>query len=88
MKKRGIFLLILVLLVVAVAWGRREFSDATARHGETGMQTFGVTNSPPGITNRPPRPPAILYSCPMHPEIVQDKPGYCPKCGMKLVPKK
>jgi len=26
------------------------------------------------------------YTCPMHPEIVKDKPGNCPKCGMKLVP--
>lgn len=25
------------------------------------------------------------YTCPMHPEIVQDKPGNCPKCGMNLV---
>src|SRR5919108_2926504 len=25
------------------------------------------------------------YICPMHPEIKQDKPGNCPKCGMKLV---
>lgn len=24
------------------------------------------------------------YTCPMHPEIVQDSPGYCPKCGMSL----
>ncbi|MHB1678093.1 MAG: NADH-quinone oxidoreductase subunit D-related protein [Sulfuriferula sp.] len=28
----------------------------------------------------------IEYSCPMHPEIVQDEPGSCPKCGMNLVP--
>ncbi len=27
-----------------------------------------------------------LYTCPMHPEVVQDKPGNCPKCGMPLVP--
>jgi len=27
----------------------------------------------------------LLYTCPMHPEIVQDKPGNCPKCGMTLV---
>jgi Cu(I)/Ag(I) efflux system membrane fusion protein/cobalt-zinc-cadmium efflux system membrane fusion protein len=26
------------------------------------------------------------YTCPMHPQIVQDKPGDCPICGMKLVP--
>jgi P-type Cu2+ transporter len=25
------------------------------------------------------------YTCPMHPEIKQDKPGNCPKCGMTLV---
>ncbi len=25
------------------------------------------------------------YICPMHPEIVSDKPGKCPKCGMALV---
>lgn len=25
------------------------------------------------------------YTCPMHPEITQDKPGNCPKCGMNLV---
>jgi CopA family copper-resistance protein len=27
------------------------------------------------------------YTCPMHPEIRSDKPGNCPKCGMKLVKK-
>ena len=25
-----------------------------------------------------------VYTCPMHPEVVQDKPGACPKCGMAL----
>ncbi|MFI5305918.1 MAG: efflux RND transporter periplasmic adaptor subunit [Polyangiales bacterium] len=29
-----------------------------------------------------------LYTCPMHPAIVQDHPGQCPICGMTLVPKK
>lgn len=28
---------------------------------------------------------APLYQCPMHPSIVQDHPGDCPICGMKLV---
>jgi len=26
----------------------------------------------------------VEYSCPMHPDVVQDKPGKCPKCGMDL----
>lgn len=27
-----------------------------------------------------------IYTCPMHPEIRQDRPGSCPKCGMALEP--
>ena len=26
-----------------------------------------------------------IYTCPMHPEVQQDRPGNCPKCGMTLV---
>ncbi len=29
---------------------------------------------------------ATVYTCPMHPEIRQDHPGNCPKCGMTLEP--
>lgn len=31
---------------------------------------------------------ATRYTCPMHPEVKQEKPGMCPKCGMALVVKK
>jgi CopA family copper-resistance protein len=30
----------------------------------------------------------VTYTCPMHPEIHADKPGNCPKCGMKLLKEK
>ena len=36
-------------------------------------------DSPPAITG-------TIYTCPMHPEIRQDHPGNCPKCGMTLEP--
>ncbi len=32
------------------------------------------------------RPAGTIYTCPMHPEIRQDHPGSCPKCGMTLEP--
>ncbi len=25
-----------------------------------------------------------IYTCPMHPEVMADKPGACPQCGMEL----
>lgn len=28
-----------------------------------------------------------LFTCPMHPQIIQEEPGKCPICGMTLVPK-
>ena len=36
----------------------------------------------------PPEPaePGTTYTCPMHPEIREDQPGDCPKCGMALEP--
>ena len=30
----------------------------------------------------------VQYTCTMHSDVVMDKPGKCPKCGMDLVEKK
>jgi multidrug efflux pump subunit AcrA (membrane-fusion protein) len=46
---------------------------------------------PPANTNSPSaaKPEAKqLYTCPMHPEVVADQPGKCPRCEMDLVPVK
>ena len=40
----------------------------------------------PRATEAAPVSSDALYTCPMHPEIVQHGPGACPKCGMALEP--
>lgn len=45
-------------------------------HGLMGATPRGTTSGASGTR----------YTCPMHPEIVRDAPGSCPKCGMTLVP--
>ncbi len=41
-----------------------------------------------GKTKKPSREPSLSgnYTCPMHPEVLQDHPGECPICGMALEP--
>jgi Cu+-exporting ATPase len=45
----------------------------------------GVAAAAPAQDVAPP-PAGTIYTCPMHPEIRQDHPGNCPKCGMTLEP--
>ena len=33
----------------------------------------------------PAPPKRSEYTCPMHPEVIVNQPGKCPKCGMTLV---
>ena len=42
--------------------------------------------STPSVGASQPSMAGTIYTCPMHPEIRQDKPGNCPKCGMALEP--
>lgn len=48
----------------------------------------GAGRGPVASPGLPPAPPtaAALWTCPMHPEVLQDHPGDCPKCGMALEP--
>ncbi len=41
----------------------------------------------PAIEPPPPTAAGTQWTCPMHPEVVQDHPGACPKCGMALEPR-
>jgi Cu+-exporting ATPase len=53
---------------------RDKFTDDPARY---------VISSPHG---RGPAAGEVLWTCPMHPQIVRKEPGNCPICGMTLEP--
>ena len=50
--------------------------------------TEATVSQPIGIQreSKQAQPVTQTYTCPMHPEVRQDKPGSCPKCGMALEP--
>ena len=63
-------------------------APAAAAHGEhqhgaaAAPAETGAKDQPAGADKK-----ATTYTCPMDADVVSDKPGRCPKCGMNLVPK-
>ena len=69
-----------------------QVDEASALRAERDGQTwfFCCDHCRQKFLASPPAPPTVsagTYTCPMHPEIEQDHPGPCPKCGMDLEPK-
>jgi len=50
--------------------------------------SFAQTSKPQTPVSKSYMNAKYVYTCPMHPEVITDKPGKCPKCGMTLVKKK
>lgn len=71
-----IFLLV-ALLLTATACGSDPATDAAHDHAATPDLTAGT----PALSAE-----KQLYTCGMHPNVVQEGPGTCPICGMNLVP--
>ncbi len=63
---------------------RERFVDDPERYLDGGPgETTGERSSD---TAAGPATP-VEYTCPMHPEVIRDRPGSCPKCGMALEPR-
>jgi Cu+-exporting ATPase len=63
---------------------RHYFCSARCREKFEAEPGRYVADSPQPVA--PPAPKGTVYTCPMHPEVRQDHPGDCPKCGMALEP--
>ena len=93
MKKKKIAIIItsvLVLLAVA-AWVYFKVvvpkNDTHTQHeGMTGMENMKMDSKEDNM-DMTTTDEQVLYTCSMHPEIIRDKPGNCPICGMQLVKK-
>jgi len=62
---------LLFLLVAGLA-----YQQSLVASGKLGGGSTSTASKPTG---------AQVYTCPMHPQVVQDHPGTCPICGMELV---
>ncbi|HEY2252624.1 MAG TPA: heavy metal translocating P-type ATPase, partial [Planctomycetaceae bacterium] len=62
-----------------------SFGGASATHGESaaGCPACDLHSE----TQPVPAGAKVEYICPMDPEVVSDRPGPCPKCGMALEPR-
>ena len=75
-KKIAVPLTILVLAIVVAGWLYRsgKLSKVSGWFKSDGTAKQELSAKP-------------VYTCPMHPFIIKDKPGVCPICGMELIKK-
>ncbi|MEJ7808422.1 MAG: heavy metal-binding domain-containing protein, partial [Telluria sp.] len=65
--------------------GRNYYFCSTECRDKFRASPVAYLNPAPTVSAEPVAPGAI-YTCPMHPEILQPAPGSCPICGMGLEP--
>ncbi|WP_429653600.1 efflux RND transporter periplasmic adaptor subunit [Spirosoma lacussanchae] len=76
------WLMVLILVFVAGCKTGNENKESTTPANRATDRPNVASHEGHGHANE-----EEVYTCPMHPQIVQDKPGSCPICGMDLVKK-
>lgn len=89
MKLKPAVLLVVMCVTSLVVWGCAKKQPAVSENpdmavSESNMQpgdqqSASESSAPAGKSAK-----TLTYTCPMHPEVTQNKPGKCPKCGMYL----
>ncbi len=70
----------LAAMLLALTWGASSRAEAGCGGSSScGMSNNTVQQAADKQTN------LVQYNCPMHPEVVSNKAGNCPKCGMNLI---
>ncbi len=91
MKKQNIFLVAIPVLMISACNNTSSHSENAAdMHTMENMQDMHATMTDTtfhAIDTTKLTKGAVFYQCSMHKEVMSDKPGDCPKCGMKLVQK-
>ena len=67
----------------------KKFSEDPARYLSTApaADAHAHHHEMPAPAPAPAAGEKIEYTCPMHPEVIRDGPGFCPICGMALEPR-
>jgi hypothetical protein len=73
MKNKKVTILIFAVAILSLI-GIYAFTPAHAVETSNSFNLVSFTDSTDTKT----------YTCPMHPEVISDKPGKCTKCGMAL----
>lgn len=76
-------LFILAICFITISFVSVGFSQTTKPVEKSGKAT---TVQPVTVEKKNVKA-KVEYTCPMHSEVIKDKPGKCPKCGMNLVKK-
>jgi Cu(I)/Ag(I) efflux system membrane fusion protein len=80
-NKRGWLWLIGLIAVVSIAFNIAHWAGGA----KSEKASEGALTDRKAAPSKPDATEAVKYQCPMHPTIIQDHPGDCPICGMKLV---